>query len=314
MKVVLIVLAALVAVLAVAILIGRGFHRGTPADSAWVRQSAAWEKQVAVDGVKLRVLDVGSGTPILLLHGWADSTFTWREVIARLKDHRRLIAVDWPGFGWSEKPDRIFGYRDLAAFSVAVLDALGIEKAFVAGNSMGGGAALKMAADYPARVLGVIPVDAHTELVLEKPDPMLNLLIMNNVGEVASWAMGRSIYRIMLTRLVVDKDLVTADVVRETYLPVTSPGGRRASLRAMREISARPVTFQDISKIKAPMLILWGARDVLTSKRAGKKLHEMMPGSKLAIFDNAGHTPQWERPDEVAKLMDGFVADVTSRP
>jgi pimeloyl-ACP methyl ester carboxylesterase len=311
MRTALLVLGALfllcVAALVVLIIVGRGFKTGRPEDSAWVAASARFEKYLDVDGLRIRALDTGGAGPaILLLHGWADSTHTWSRIIPLLSPKFRLIAFDWPGFGWSEKPEGVFPFPRYAKVAAGVLDAFGIEKAYVAGNSMGGAAAMRFAVDIPSRLRGLILLDAHTPLSAEGKNPALNSLLTPVLGEIGAFLMGRTIYRMVIEGLVVDKTLITAEVVREMYLPVTSPGGRRAMLAQFREIVAHPVGWEDAARITAPTLIIWGRKDRLTPRRAGERLHETIKGSRLEILADTGHVPQWERPESVARLIQDF--------
>ncbi|MBI5525883.1 MAG: alpha/beta hydrolase [Deltaproteobacteria bacterium] len=301
-------LLALFVAFVVFVVVGRGFRTGRPSDSAWVAASARFERYVEVEGVRVRALDTGgSGPAILLLHGWADSTHTWSRIIPLLSDRFRLVAFDWPGFGWSDKPADPFPFPRYAKVAAGVLDKMGIEKAFVAGNSMGGAAAMRFAIDFPSRVAGLILLDAHTPLSAEGKNPALNSLLTPVVGEAGAWLMGTTIYRMVIEGLVFDKSLTTDAVVREMYLPVTSPGGRGSLLRQFREIVARPVGWEDTATITAPTLIIWGRKDRLTPRRAGERLHEIIKGSRLEILPDTGHVPQWEKPEDVARLVGEFV-------
>ncbi|RJO69631.1 MAG: alpha/beta hydrolase [Myxococcales bacterium] len=289
------------------VLYGRGVGLKTEADSPWVAQTKAQERYFTIEGLRVRMIEAGQGMPVLLLHGWADSTFAWRKLIPRLQNTCRLIMIDWPGFGYSDKPERSLSYPQLAKVAKSVLDELGIDKAAVVGNSMGGAAAIQLAADFPERVETLALIDAHAPLNPRKSPLALRLLLAPGLGETAAFLMGRTVYRFILWMIVVDRSVVTGEVVREVYLPVRTKGGRKAVLNQFREISLSPVSFETAAKVQAPTLILWGDTDRLMPLPSGKRMHKAMPGSTFVVLPDTGHSGQWEKPDLVALHLEPFI-------
>lgn len=128
-------------------------------------------EHVRANGVRLHVARAGSGDPVLLVHGWPQHWFAWRHVIGELAGDFALIAPDLRGLGWSDAPGRGYEPDTFVADLVALLDALGIERASVIGHDWGGYTSLVLAAKHPDRVSSVIaintphlwpPVDART--------------------------------------------------------------------------------------------------------------------------------------------------------
>jgi pimeloyl-ACP methyl ester carboxylesterase len=304
-------LAAVVAAAGVSLFVmSRGIDDGSPDKSEWVRRTAGFEKYLEIDGNRIRVLDTGEGIPVMLLHGWADSTFTWREIIPRLSKRFRVIAHDCPGFGYSDKPEKALSYAEQAAVAVKVLDRLGVRRAFAAGNSMGGGAVLHMAADFPARLYGVIPIDSAVDR--ERPGLLNRLLLSKGSGEVGIFLMGPMMFRRTLSRMVTNDALLTDGVIREMYLPVTTPGGRRSMLEQYRQNARVQPRFEMAARITVPTLIIWGRDDTLIPLPLGDKLNRSIEGSRLVILDDTGHLPQWEAPATTARLIEEFIDELTA--
>ena len=126
---------------------------------------------VEANGVRIHVAESGPSSsarrPILLLHGWPQHWYMWRRVIGALRDEYRMIAPDLRGFGWSEAPGHGYDGETFAADQVALLDALGVERAFVIGHDWGGWTAVLLGLIHPDRV--------ERMLVLNAPHPWTRL-------------------------------------------------------------------------------------------------------------------------------------------
>ncbi|NOZ87005.1 MAG: alpha/beta hydrolase [Deltaproteobacteria bacterium] len=284
----------------------RGISPAGPKDSAWVKKTSTFSRNLVVNGHNIRLLEIGSGEPVLLLHGWADSTYTWRQLISRLKNRFRLVAFDWPGFGFSDKCNMPLSYFELAAVAASVMDALSVRSAFVVGNSMGGAAALQLAADYPERVKALALLDPAAGMN-ESDGPWIKRIVLAPAsGRISTFLMGRLAFKIGLESAVFRDDLVSDKVVEEMYLPLMSRGGRSAMVKQLNEIMERPVTMNVIRRVSAPTLLIWGARDAWVPLDCAKRLSSWLKGSILKIIPNCGHLPQWEAPDETAGAIKGF--------
>ena len=114
--------------------------------------SGAEHRYADLEGVRVHYAEAGEGDPVLLLHGWPQHHYMWRDVIARLRDRHRLIAPDLRGFGWSEAPGRGYDCETFAADQVALLDELGIDRANVIGHDWGGWTTFLLALGHPDRI------------------------------------------------------------------------------------------------------------------------------------------------------------------
>jgi pimeloyl-ACP methyl ester carboxylesterase len=292
----------------------RGCSTTLPGDSAWVRETKSIQKQVEVDGVRIRVLDTGEGTPVLLLHGFLDSSYTWRALIPRLQDRYRVVALDLPGFGYSDKPDETFSLGDYSSVVVGVLDQLGIDRAFIVGNSMGGSVALRIAIDSPERVRGLVPIDPGTPRDEGEPFGPMNLLKMRVVGDLCVHAMGPWVFQRVWNSMLTEGRRISEIEMDEMYGLLNTSGARRAGLRQIREIRSSPVDWEATEKISAPTLLIWGRQDKLVPLKYGRRLNDHIPGSRLVVLDDTGHLPHWETPDEVTRLFDAFVRGIAAAP
>ena len=116
---------------------------------------------VKIDGVDIHYRDEGQGPPLVLLHGSSSSLHTWDGWVAKLADHRRIVRLDLPGYGLTgPAPDKDYSAARYARVVVALLDRLGIHRADIAGNSLGGRVALTVALDHPSYVGRLVLVDA----------------------------------------------------------------------------------------------------------------------------------------------------------
>ena len=113
-----------------------------------------------IDGVRIHYQEKGTGIPLVLLHGFTSSTYSWKDVFAPLSKNFRVIAVDLKGFGFSGKPDGDYSRPAQAMLVLHLLDYLKIEKAWLCGNSMGGEVSLNVALHNPTRVAGLILIDS----------------------------------------------------------------------------------------------------------------------------------------------------------
>lgn len=286
----------------------RGCSTTVPQDSEWVRETNSFQKQLVVDGVRLRVLDTGEGPPVLLIHGFLDSSYTWRRVIPLLRDRYRVIALDLPGFGYSDKPHEPSSFVEYARVVVGVLDQLQIDQAFLVGNSMGGSVALRVAIDFPERVRGLVPIAAGTPRDEGESFNAINLLKMRFVGEFCVHTMGPWIFERVWNSMLTEGNEVSEREIDEMYGLLNTLGARTAALNQIREIRSNPVEWEATQRIGVPTLLIWGRQDKLL--RYGERLKGHIPDSRMVIIEDTGHLPQWEKPDEVTRLLGAFVEEV----
>jgi pimeloyl-ACP methyl ester carboxylesterase len=258
----------------------------------------------------------GEGPPIVLIHGVAGSSDQWEPTMELLSHRFTLLAPDLLGHGRSAKPR---GDYSLGAYAAGVRDltvALGIKHATVVGHSLGGGIALQFAYQFPERTerlalvsSGGLGREVHFLLrAATLPGSELVLpLISNNRIRAAGMAVSDVIGRVGLRTgpdiaefargyaTLADGDARSAFI--HTLRAVIDPGGQRVNA------TDRLYLAEDV-----PTLIVWGRRDPIITVRHAGTAHRGMPGSRLEIFDDAGHFPQLDEPARFARTLADFVA------
>jgi len=263
---------------------------------------------VDIDGVRIHYQEKGTGAPLVLIHGYTSSTYSWKDVFEPLAKTFHVIAVDLKGFGFSGKPDGDYTRRAQAVLVTHLLEHLKLEKVWLCGNSMGGEVALNVALANPERVAGLILVDSSGVEVPGGSSVAPGYLLVPAVGRllIALSLTSDKLVREGLEKSFYDRTKVTDDRVANYYRPLKTRGGQLAALRARTQWGMFPVE-PDLGKIKVPTLILWGAQDQLIPLAAGHKLSSLIKDSKLVVFDNCGHVPQEEMPartvDEISKFI-----------
>ncbi|HEV7680786.1 MAG TPA: alpha/beta hydrolase [Pyrinomonadaceae bacterium] len=310
MKKLLKIVLALIIIAAVALTI---FWFARPADVSFdeVRASvpnSEYSHFADIDGVRIHYQEKGTGTPLVLIHGYTSLTYTWKDVFEPLSQSFRVIAVDLKGFGFSGKPDGDYTRRAQAVLVAHLLEHLNIDKAWLCGNSMGGEVALNVALANPQRVAGLILIDSAGVEVPGRGTLAPGYLQLPVLGRllIALSLTSDKLVRQGLEKSFYDHAKVTPDRVASYYRPLQTRGGQLAALRARAQWSLFPVE-PNLGKINVPTLILWGAQDQLIPLAAGRKLNSLIKDSSLVIFDNCGHLPQEEMPartiDEVTKFI-----------
>jgi pimeloyl-ACP methyl ester carboxylesterase len=262
-----------------------------------------------IDGVRIHYQEKGTGTPLVLLHGYTSSTYSWKDVFEPLSKSFHVIAVDLKGFGFSGKPDGDYTRRAQAVLVAHLLEHLKIDKAWLCGNSMGGEVALNVALDNPQRVAGLILIDSGGVQVPGGGSLAPNYLLIPVVGRVLTALALRSdkLVREGLEKSFYDRSKVTQERVAAYYLPLQTRGGQLAALRARAQFGEFPVE-SELGRINVDTLILWGAQDAIIPVAAGHKLNALIKRSKLVTFDNCGHLPQEEVPARTIDEITSFIA------
>lgn len=262
-----------------------------------------------IDSVRVHVKVKGEGEPIFLIHGSFSSLHTWEAWEKELSPYFMTISMDLPGHGLTgPDPKMRYGIEDYASLVFKIADQLGIGEFHVAGNSMGGGVALKMASDQPDRILTLNLIDSSgANLRLDQDEknktpqnnssgalifkianhPILNKLMLKCTPEF--------VFKLNLKQVYYDDSKIREDQVRRYYELMRREGNRKATLDRLTTRKPYQVEF---NQINMPVLIMWGAQDQWIPLSQGEKLANMISDSILKVFDQAGHVPMEEIPTE----------------
>ena len=257
-------------------------------------------------GPRLRYAERGDreGEAIVFLHAYVDSWFTFSRVLPLLSPQFHAFAPDQRGHGDSDKPDCCYTADDFAADVDAFMEAVGIDRATLVGDSSGGLIAQRMALDYPRRVSRLVLIGAPTTLlnnegVLEWREELLAL--EDPVGsEFVRGLLGRMIHH----------------PVPEEFLEMAVSESLKVPARVWRDYWEGVVLAVDdtarFGEIDAPTLLLWGERDALLPRDEQERRAAMIPDATLKAYPDTGHVVCWERPEWVARDLESFMSDALS--
>ncbi len=276
------------------------------------RTPAAPGRVIEIDSVRIHVVETGAGPEtVLLLHGFGASTFSWRTVAPLLAESHRVVALDFPGFGFSDRRSDInLGAEAQAARALAILDQLGIARAVVAGHSMGGGIAQRLTLLAPERVSDLVlvaSVDAGITPPWQRPAARgapVSTAVMRLVGRFP-WLV-RRLTRRSLRRIVFDPAHVTEAVVDGYVAPLLFTGTAQCVGRMARDALGVPVA--KLAQISAPTLVVDGERDRVVPPAVTARLAAVIPGARHVVIPRAGHLVPEEQPAAFVEAIGTFLA------
>ncbi|MCR3751485.1 alpha/beta fold hydrolase [Lentzea californiensis] len=248
--------------------------------------------------VRTRVLQAGSGPELVLLHGTGGHLEAYSRDIAGLAEDFHVTAYDMVGHGWSDLPDLPYTIDVLSEHLVGLLDALGVEKAHLSGESLGGWVVAWVAAHFPSRV---------DRLVLNTPGNIANkpevMQRMRDSTMAAVLDPSEETVRRRVEFLFHHKEMVTDELVNLRRQVYSRPGFVQAITNTL--VLQDPVVRKDfawdpewVGKVAAPTLLLWTSHDPTGGLDEADMLLGWLPDARLHVIDDAGHWPQWEKVSE----------------
>lgn len=267
-------------------------------------QPEAAGSMVAVGEIVTRYHDVGAGAPVLLLHGsgpGVSALANWRRTIGPLSEHFRVLAPEMVGFGYTSRPDGIvYGPDTWLAHIVGFLDALGIERAHVIGNSLGARVALGLALEHPDRVDRLVLMGAG--VLRRETSPALAV--------TRSYEPTPEFMRRVLEGFAYDPAIVTDAMVEERHRASVEPGAYEAYTQMFRDAqhSGNATTLPDeaLEKVRAETLIVHGFDDKVIPYELSVRMLTLIPDSRLYVMRQCGHWAQLEHADAFNRLVTGF--------
>lgn len=249
--------------------------------------------------------DVGTGAPVVFLHGFPHHRGLWAPQVNALVDRARCIAPDLRGFGESgvQGPYTMDQYADDVA---ALLDALRLERAVVVGLSMGGYVALALWRRHRRRVRGLVLAD--TRAGADSPEGAHRRQEMIALArEHGSEAVADAMMPGMIGKSTRQRHPDVAEAVREMLASARVPG----VVGALQAMMARPDSTPTLATIDVPTLVVVGDEDVLTPRRDAEAMHQAIRGSRLEVIAGAGHVSNIERPATFNHVLSEFLASLT---
>lgn len=303
-------LIALAFVTATALLPARADTPATPASGRSYRIDVAPPGQPPL---YLYVEEHGQGPAVVLLHGLGASGYAWRRIVPSLARRHRVITIDLKGFGRSDKPlDLAYGPEDQARLIGAFLDRRGIGRVSIAGHSIGGTVALRLAIELGAhaaqRIDRLVLIDAPAypqalpfryQLLTRPVLPYLALRLISPVDIAAS----------SLATPFGTARRVSPEDISAYAEPLRDSATQNAIVTTLREFTGRDVsdTIARYPTMRRPTLLVWCRADSVVALDSGIRLASALPDARLRVLEGCDHVPVEEQPEALAGLMLDFL-------
>jgi pimeloyl-ACP methyl ester carboxylesterase len=263
-----------------------------------------------VDGHRLAYVRSGAGEPLLLVHGLTTSSFIWDNLLPILGVRHDVIAIDLLGTGDSDRP--VPADCSLSAHAdrlVVFIDKLGFEKIHLVGHDIGGGITQIFSVRNPDRVATLALVNTvgydywPVQPIVAFRTPILRQLAM------ASLDLG--MLRLVVRRAVFHRERITPEIFHRIRNEIAVPKSRRAFLNSTRCLNNSDLTVitGDLQKLRMPVLIVRGERDVYLSPEITDRLHREIPSSRMVKVPDGGHFIQLDEPRLLAKTILEHIQD-----
>lgn len=270
-------------------------------------------REITAAGYRTNVHDHGddcsqNGVPVMMIHGsgpgvtaWAN----WRLVIPELAKHRRVVAPDMLGFGYTERPeDNTYNRERWVAHAIGVMDALDLQQVDLVGNSFGGGLALALAIEYPERVRRLVLMGSVG----------VSFPITEGLNEVWGYEPSLENMRRLMDVFAFNKGLLTDELAEMRY-QASIRSGFQESFSAMfpaprqRWVDNLASEEKDIRELPHETLILHGREDEVIPLDASLQLAELIDRAQLHVFGRCGHWTQIEHASRFARLVNDFLTE-----
>jgi 2-hydroxy-6-oxonona-2,4-dienedioate hydrolase len=296
------------------------------APSAVVSEPTAWwhlmgsgvaENYYDVNGIRTRVLEAGTGFPLILLHGTGGHAETYLRNIGPLSRHFRVLAIDMVGHGYTDRIDGDYTMDTFADHVAGLIDTIGADQVFLSGESLGGGVACWTALKYPQKIRAL----SLNTGILARPDEkgLADLADIEQRTEQLADNISAETVRRRLEWLVYDPASMTDEMVALRLKVYSQPGMAETMVKVMKTVLTMnraaygDVDYYDhtLAQIQCPALVIWTEHNPGKSFEAIKPAIDSIPQAEVHLLQGAGHWPQWEKPDDVNSKMITFLSRLT---
>jgi pimeloyl-ACP methyl ester carboxylesterase len=264
-------------------------------------------RTIDAGGVQTSYLEAGAGEPVVMLHGsgpGVSAMANWQNNIGTLSQRFRVLAPDIVGFGATQRPDDVtYSLRTWTDQIWAFLDAHGIEKTAIVGNSLGGRIALQMATDCPDRITKMVLMGA----------PGVGMTLTEGLAALRAYEPSHDAMRDLLRNyFAVDPTMITDELVAIRYEASIADGAYEA-YRAMffdprHAGSELGISEDEVRAIATPTLLVHGREDKVVPVQVSVTMLGLLPNADLHVFSSCGHWTQIERADEFSALVSDYLA------
>jgi pimeloyl-ACP methyl ester carboxylesterase len=250
-------------------------------------------------GLRLHYVEQGdpAGPPVVLVHGWPDSWFTWSRMLPSLDSGLRVYAIDQRGFGDSDHPDSGYEIDDLADDVAAFSTAMGLERPHLVGHSLGTFVIRRAAERHPGRFARLVLIGSADRMGRELIETVRAAIADLSdpvppdwVREFQAGTVHRPVPPEFFDQVVRESQKLPAHVYRDVW-------------EALAVVDDRT----ELRRISAPTLLVWGDRDALFDRGQQDRLLAALPDARVLVYPDTGHCPNWERPAEVAVEVNRFL-------
>lgn len=256
---------------------------------------------VSVDGLEVHYKREGNGFPLVLVHGTGAILQTWNEWTNLLKDSFEIIRMDIPAFGLTgPRQDNDYSIEMYVNFIDKFMNAIGIDSFLIAGNSLGGEIVWQYALQHPEKVGKMILLDPAG---IEHDEKKLNTLAFRlakneKLTRVVTNLGTKYLVEDAVKDVYFDKSKVTEEKLKYYHTAALREGNRKALIQRIQNITYEPEEI--LQKIQTPTLVLWGDHDVLIDVKLAEKYRNNLPNAEVIIYENVGHVPMEEIPQQSA--------------
>ncbi|NBQ68158.1 MAG: alpha/beta hydrolase [Nitrosomonadaceae bacterium] len=280
---------------------------------------AQYQNLDKTNALELASRSTGTGEPVLLIHGFGASSYSWRHVIEPLAQKNRVITIDLKGFGDSPKPrDDAYSVYEQARLVRNFILENNLKNLHIIGHSYGGGVALAvsiyLSASNPGLQKSLVLIDS-VAYPQELPG-FVKILATPVLGPLITYAVPNTFQVKNLLKIVyLNDDLIPQEAIDHYAADLGKPDAKYALLTSVRQML--PTDLQQFSEnyasLTIPTLIVWSREDEIVPLAVGKRLHENIPDSKLVIMSGVGHAVQEEKPSLLLPHLRSFLEAVSHR-
>jgi 4,5:9,10-diseco-3-hydroxy-5,9,17-trioxoandrosta-1(10),2-diene-4-oate hydrolase len=269
------------------------------------------EETTLINGINVYYRVEGKGESLILIHGIETSGEIWKDTMKAASRFFKVYVPDLPGFGQSEKPDLKYGVPFYIEFLNDFMATIGIEKAYIAGISMGAHISASFAATYPERVAKLVLISSTGLSPIS--GKLGGLPLIGGALNANYWLLSKNkkLFRGMEEDSFFDKSLVTEKMVDQHWSLMKDRAYRRSLQNNVRYISKVDNDYiNSLGSIKAPTLVIWGNDDKIVPVADAEKYSELIKGSRLLVLGECGHMVPLEKKEEFNKAILTFLGEV----
>jgi 3-oxoadipate enol-lactonase len=260
-----------------------------------------------VRGIEIGYDEAGAGSTIVLLHGFPFNRSLWRDQVAELSAHYRVVTPDLRGHGETSVTAGPATMDEMARDIVALMDAINVSEAVVGGLSMGGYVTLSLVRMFPERVRALVLADtragADTEEAKQNREVQAQKALQEGMAPIADAMLPK-----LVSPMTVAKQPEVVARVREMIVK-TNPAGAAAALRGMAQ---RRDHTDFLPRVTSPTLIIVGRHDLITPVSESELMHRRIAGSQLQVIEDAGHVANLEQPKSFNRALSQFLHNLDS--